>query len=455
MKAFYLLAAFTIARARNVGIFKYRMSAKSVMAPPPGNPCNVALVEQTSHGACVFDSTFGCVNDASMFVKNCSGIFRCGTDNISVDCKSVNFARAECSCASPTPAPPTPPPAPTPPPPPIIGGYGNFNYQYLPHLLHRPEGAEVQHAHGLEVDKDGNIYLTYVNWNNGIQTNGTDENCLVRWLPDGTNGTFQVLGGSNLCKGTPHGLKIAQEEGELYLYHANCATKAPRYGSGKLTKSTLDGKIIWQHDGPFGQDPKSLYRPTWWAIPPSGPYIYLADGYGSSNVYVFSRDGQFQNRTFGGKGSMHGKFNNCHGMTYDPRSGQLVVSDRENHRIEFFEFNNSGTKFEYNSTITPTWGKAGTQRPCNFRILEDSTNSSLNGMAVIADLGADDQTKPDVARGQVAILDKNNTVVSVIAVSELLGDQGSVHPHDSHFLPNGDIIVATWRPGHISYWKKL
>jgi hypothetical protein len=44
---------------------------------------------------------------------------------------------------------------------------------------------------------------------------------------------------------------------------------------------------------------------------------------------------------------------------------------------------------------------------------------------------------------------------SVIKVSELLGNLGSVHPHDAHFLPNGDIVVATWRPGHITYWKKL
>lgn len=312
----------------------------------------------------------------------------------------------------------------------------------------------MQHAHGLEVDHVGNIYLTYVNWNNGINTNGTDTHCLVRWNPDGTNGTFVDLGGTALCSGTPHGLKLASEGGELFLYHANCATQAPRYGSGKITKTTLDGTILWQHDGPFGQ-PKSLYRPTWWAIPPTGDYVYLADGYGSSNVYPFTRDGVYQNLTFGGKGSKHGQFNNCHGITYDPRSDKLVVSDRENHRIEVFNFDNTGAKFSYDSTITPTWGINDTQRPCNFRVLENSTNSSLDGMVVVADLGADDQSKSGVARGQVAILDKENALVSVIAVSELLGDKGSIHPHDSHFLPNGDIVVATWRPGHVSYWKRL
>lgn len=154
-------------------------------------------------------------------------------------------------------------------------------------------------------------------------------------------------------------------------------------------------------------------------------------------------------------GTEHGKFHNCHGITYDPRSAQLVVSDRENHRIEVFDFDNIGSKFQYAKTITPTWGINATQRPCNFRVLENSTNSSLDGMVVVADLGADDQTVPGVARGQVAILNQTDDLVSVIKVSELLGCDGSIHPHDSHFLPNGDIVVATWRPGHVSYWKRL
>ena len=168
---------------------------------------------------------------------------------MSVSCWSKDFKRAECSCV-----------APKPPSGPIIGGYGDFRYQYMPNLLELPEGTEViippsnrhrhppklysyiwisfvfpylncqiQHAHGLEVDADGRIYLTYVNWNNGIQTNGTDTHCLVRWDADGTNGVYMDLGGTELCNGTPHGLKIAKENNELFLYHANCGTRPPRF----------------------------------------------------------------------------------------------------------------------------------------------------------------------------------------------------------------------------------
>ena len=58
--------------------------------------------------------------------------------------------------------------------------------------------------------------------------------------------------------------------------------------------------------------------------------------------------------------------------------------------------------------------------------------------------------------GPVAVLDKKNTVVSVIDVAGLIGEQtGSLHPHDAILMPNGDIVVATWNPGFVSYWKLL
>ena len=52
-------------------------------------------------------------------------------------------------------------------------------------------------------------------------------------------------GNSTLCSGTPHGLKIKTEDGTPYLYHAN--------NNQKLTKTTLDGTIVWQRNGNFGQ----------------------------------------------------------------------------------------------------------------------------------------------------------------------------------------------------------
>ena len=84
-------------------------------------------------------------------------------------------------------------------------------------------------------------------------------------------------------------------------------------------------------------------------------------------------------------------------------------------------------------------------RPCNFRPLQNASDAKLNGMVVVAALD-----------GPVAVLDQTNKVVSVIDVNGLIGAfTGSKHPHDAIFMPNGDIVVATWNPGFVSYWRLL
>jgi len=311
---------------------------------------------------------------------------------------------------------------------PIIGGYGKYRYQYMPDLLKAPDGAHMVNCHGLVLDDDNNIYLTYET------DKDHDDNCLIRWKPDGTGGEFLRGGNRSLCSGEPHGLKIKNEGGELYLYHAN--------NDKKLSKTTLNGDIVWQVLGNFGQDEKLPYRPTWFAVPPKSDYVYLCDGYGSNQVYVFDLNGKFTNRTYGGRGDMtqHGKFSTNHGCTYDPRNGKIAVSDRENHRIEYFDFDsNSPDKFSYSHTVDMRTSMGSGTRPCNLRMYPE-----LDGLAVMPDL-----------TGPVAILDKDNVVVSVVNVSELLAAEEHKHPHDAVILPNGDLVVATWNPGRISYWKKL
>ena len=76
------------------------------------------------------------------------------------------------------------------------------------------------------------------------------------------------------------------------------------------------------------------------------------------------------------------------------------------------------------------------QRPCTLRVKGDH--------AVVAAL-----------EGPVGILDHKNQLVSLINVSDLLGWDGHLHPHDAILLPNGDLVVCTWNPGRISYWRRI
>jgi len=321
---------------------------------------------------------------------------------------------------------------------PIIGGYGKYRYEYIPDRLKPPDGSVMVNCHGLVLDSDHNIYLTYEN-----DHNLDPHRCLIRWKPDGTCGEHMLGGNASLCTGTPHGLTISTEwdsdtlTKREYLYHAN--------NDQKLTKTLLDGTIVWQRNGNFGQDPRAPYKPTWFAVPPPpSDYVYLCDGYGSNHVYVLNRkDGAFANKTFGGKGGreQHGKFSTNHGCLYDPRNGgKIAVSDRANSRIEYYEYDaNDPGVFQYSHTsdFRPAMGKKSL--PCNFRV-----DTGLQSMAISPDLS-----------GPVGIFDASNTVVSVINVSVLLAAEHHFHPHDAIFLPNGDLVVATWDPGRLSYWKRL
>ncbi|CAE8603650.1 unnamed protein product, partial [Polarella glacialis] len=43
----------------------------------------------------------------------------------------------------------------------IVGGQGDFVFEYVPEKLVMPAGTSMQHAHGWAVDAKDNIYLTY------------------------------------------------------------------------------------------------------------------------------------------------------------------------------------------------------------------------------------------------------------------------------------------------------
>jgi DNA-binding beta-propeller fold protein YncE len=199
----------------------------------------------------------------------------------------------------------------------------------------------------------------------------------------------------------------------------------------------LNGEEVWTVGYPdaspaYAPNPdgtKKKYSPTNLAVAPNGD-IYVGDGYGSSYVNVYNRDGKYL-RTFGGLGADPGQLNCPHGIILDDRGSQpiLMIADRGNHRIQTFSL--AG---EHISFIT------GTNLPCHFHF-----NSS--GASVVPDLGA-----------RVTLLDKNNQVI------EHLGDDSAAHswesvrkldrtaftpgkfvcPHGACFDRDGNIFVVEW-----------
>ena len=309
-----------------------------------------------------------------------------------------------------------------------VGGWGDWKYIYEPSLLPLPPGATVEHAHGIVIDDAGQLVITY-------QDQVDSSRCLLRWNPTEYDKIPTFLGpGEALCKGVPHGLRADFEkdpetgEERMVLYHAN--------NEQALHKTTMEGNILWTVTGK--PEEKGAFKPTWFAADPKSPYVYLADGYGSSKVFVFDKsNGTYTGHSFGGRGSIHGKFQTDHAITWDWRWNQMLVTDRENHRLEYFKTDaNDPSVFEYTHTISYA---PMLQRPCNIRPRKD-------GFAIIPFL-----------EGPVGIVDNHNNLVSVINITDVLGDRGFLHPHDAHFVPDGsgDFVLVTWNPGHIGYFRRV
>jgi DNA-binding beta-propeller fold protein YncE len=88
---------------------------------------------------------------------------------------------------------------------------------------------------------------------------------------------------------------------------------------------------LGERHGPRFQQP--FNHPADVAVAPSGD-IYVADGYGNSNVHVFSASGALK-RSWGRPGSGPGEFTTPHAVRVHP-DGRVLVADRENHRIQVF-----------------------------------------------------------------------------------------------------------------------
>ncbi|MEE2623264.1 MAG: 6-bladed beta-propeller, partial [Verrucomicrobiota bacterium] len=99
-----------------------------------------------------------------------------------------------------------------------------------------------------------------------------------------------------------------------------------------------DGTVVWQIIGPpsvpgmYGS--RGEYNPTDVGVTLDGR-IYIVDGYGKSLVHIYDKNRNYV-KSFGGKGKEDGKFDICHNILIDTRSGTptLLISDRQNNRLQ-------------------------------------------------------------------------------------------------------------------------
>ena len=292
----------------------------------------------------------------------------------------------------------------------IISG----GYQYVPGLLALPKDVDIQHAHGLTRDKEDNIYLAYTS--NSINKN---THAIIMFNKEGK--FVRHIGDSSLAEEGPHGLDLDYENGKKYLYLSS-------YDSSVI-KVTTDGKVIWRSSqAPATKPYKSKsYRPTDTAVHALSQQLFVADGYGSSKIIELNKHtGNVTGNIWSGEAS--GKhFSTPHGVTFDARKNKIVVADRENHRIVYFD--KEGGFFE-------SVEGQGISRTVNTDV--------WNNYLLVSNLD-----------GTVAYLNKKNELIDTINLNAVLGDKGHKHPHDAIFMSNGDVVIGTWNPGFLSYWKRM
>lgn len=243
-----------------------------------------------------------------------------------------------------------------------------------------------------------------------------------------------VVDGFTLGLEGAHGLTIARDEGGECLFITDYKTR-------RVYKTTLWGQVLMIIDAPEFldiYDSGQPYLPTGTAVSASGD-IYVADGYGSSYVVQYDRDGRYM-RHFGGKGKQPNNINSAHGIAIDPRGERetILVTSREEACFKRFTLDG-----HYLETIS---------LPGAFMCRPVIEGENLyTAVCWSHKLYASNS-------GFVCVLDANNQVVSNPGGTEPIYEDGRVvrlrqstplfrHCHDVSVDSLGNIYVCEWNAG--------
>ena len=302
---------------------------------------------------------------------------------------------------------------------PVLGS-GEHTYEAYHDWGQRPASIQYGNTHGVCQDAQGHIYVHHT-----VHAGSENHDTMVVF---DEKGRFVKSWGREF-EGGAHGLHIRTEGRDEFLYL--CDTKR-----AVVVKATLAGETVWSLGYPdmspkyprnADGTPATKYSPTNVAIAPNGD-VYVADGYGSSFINQYSKDGTYV-RTFGGKGTGPGELDCPHGLTVDERGPTpvLLVADRSNKRLQAFTLEGKHLAFYQ-----------GTNAPCHFH--------ARGKVMVVPDLFA-----------RVTLIDEKN------APMLHLGDNGIdswkeiragsrdgfpagrfVCPHSACFDHDGNIFVVEW-----------
>jgi hypothetical protein len=313
-------------------------------------------------------------------------------------------------------------------------GSGEHRYECIHNWGELPPDYAWQTTHNVAVDSTGLVYITH-------QGMGKKMDTVLIFDPQGK---FVRSFGKEWWGGG-HGLDIRKEGSEEFIYLTNTWTPTI-----KVAKTTLKGEIVWQKGRPDikeYENPKANYNPTNVAFCKDGSF-FVGDGYGSNYMMKYDKDAKLV-KTFGGSGNTDGKFATPHGDWVDerdPAHPTLVVCDRANARLQWFDLDGN-------------FQKASKPREM---VLFPAHIDIRGDVMLLPDLHArvslfDKENKLIVHLGEDAEWRKK--VLDGFKIRKQPKDWPAgkfIHPHDACFDKDGNIFVVEWvEPGRVTLLKKV
>jgi sugar lactone lactonase YvrE len=285
---------------------------------------------------------------------------------------------------------------------PVRMGAGQMTFDTVPGWgLGADGGSVLGPTHGaVVIDEEGNIYTSA---QMGVVVFSPDGKVVRRFL------------GPEYSK--IHDMEIRSEDEGEFIYAARNAD------AEGIKFNAQTGSIVLKLPFPkeSGLDLKK-FNPTAITVAPNGDII-LADGYASNHIFKFDKNGKYLMH-FGTKGNELKQFNTAHGMTLDTRYDppRLLVCDR-NHKPKgrLLHYSLDGEFIEV--VITGL------------------------GMPTSVSVQGDHVAVPDL-HGRLVILDKSNTIVSV------LGHNADRDQGRNFKVPQDKWIEGVFSGTHGSYWDK-
>lgn len=285
---------------------------------------------------------------------------------------------------------------------PVRMGCGLMTFDTVPGWGLRPDGkSAIGPTHGaVVVDKAGNIYTSA---HAGVFV----------FSPEGK--VVQSYLGPEYAD--IHDMEIRDEDGGEFIYGAR------NNNAEGIKFNAASGEIVLKL--PFPKESGlglEKFNPTAITVAPNGD-IFLSDGYASNHIFKFDKTGKYLMH-FGTKGNDVKEFNTAHGMTLDTRYDppRLLICDR-NHEPK-------GRLVHYS---------------LDGEFIEEVITGL--GMPTSAAVQGDYVSVPDL-KGRLVILDKNNTIMSV------LGFNPDPNQGGNYNVPQSDWIEGIFSGTHGSYWDK-